>query len=379
VDTELTTAIRDGAASDRATTPALAIVVPTFNEAANVRVLVEKIRHVLPDDSWEIVFVDDDSTDGTQQVLHELCRSEPAIRAISRIGRRGLSSAVVEGILSTSAPFVAVMDADLQHDERLLPRMLAEMRDDTADIVVGSRYAQGGGVGAWDQTRVRMSRLATYLSSLVTSLPLTDPMSGFFMIRRATFDLAVRQLSGQGFKILLDILASSPKPPRLKELPYTFGVRQHGESKLDALVTLEYVNLILDKLVGRWVPARFILFSAVGGAGVIVHMAVLTTLHLLGESFVLAQSIAALVAMTFNFFLNNVLTYRDQRLRGTWALFKGLLSFLAVCSLGAVANVGIANVLFKQSYTWWLSAIAGILVGVVWNFTATSIFIWKRR
>lgn len=359
--------------------PLISIVVPTFNEAENAPLLVDKIKDVFTKQKWEIVFVDDDSTDGTKEVLHRLCRQYSYIRSVERIGRRGLSSAVVEGILSTSAPYVAVMDADLQHDERLLPRMLAELQGDNADVVVGSRYLEGGSTGVWDASRVRISRFATYLSGMITSVQCTDPMSGFFMIRRSTFDAAVRQLSGQGFKILLDILASSPTTPRVKELPYTFGTRQHGESKLDALVTLEYINLLLDKLVGRWVPVRFIMFSAVGGLGVAVHMAVLGTSHLLGESFLLGQSLAAITAMTFNFFLNNMLTYRDKRLKGPWPILKGLLSFFAVCSLGMIANVGIANVLFERSYTWWLSAIAGILVGVVWNFAATSIFIWKRH
>ncbi len=359
--------------------PMLSIIVPTFNEVDNVSLLLEKLKAVLPVQNWEVVFVDDDSTDGTKEALHRLCRKYPYVRSLERIGRRGLSSAVVEGILSTSAPFVAVMDADLQHDERLLPHMLEDLQSDKADLMVGSRYLEGGSTGEWEASRVRISRVATWLSGFITSVECTDTMSGFFMIRRSTFDAAVRQLSGQGFKILLDILASSPTPPRVKELPYTFGIRQHGESKLDALVTLEYINLILDKLVGRWIPVRFIIFSAVGGLGVVVHMAILTTAHVLGEPFLLSQSLATIVAMTFNFFLNNALTYRDKQLKGTWPLLKGLLSFFAVCSLGAVANVGIANVLFQRSFTWWLSAIAGIIVGVVWNFAATSIFIWRRR
>jgi dolichol-phosphate mannosyltransferase len=356
----------------------VSIIVPTFNEVENVALLVKKIESVLAGEAWEIVFVDDDSTDDTETELHKLCRKYPNIRMIRRIGRRGLSSAVIEGILSTSAPYVAVMDADLQHDERLLPSMLDSLCSDEADLVVGSRYLEGGSMGDWEQSRIRMSRIATYLSKFIVSVECTDTMSGFFMIRRSTFDESVHGLSGQGFKILLDVLASSPKAPRVKELPYTFGIRQHGDSKLDALVTLEYANLILDKLFGRWVPPRFIIFSAIGGLGVFVHLSALTLLHYAGAPFVYGQSFATFVAMTFNFFMNNFLTYRDRRIKGTWPIFKGLLSFYAVCSLGAVANVGIANVLFERDYAWWLSGIAGIAVGVVWNFAATSIFTWRR-
>jgi dolichol-phosphate mannosyltransferase len=222
-----------------------------------------------------------------------------------------------------------------------------------------------------------MSRIATHLSKLVANVECTDSMSGFFMVRRSTFDLSVRGFSTQGFKILLDVIASSPKLPRIKELPYTFGVRRHGDSKLDALVTLEYVNFILDKLFGRRLPPRFIVFSIIGGLGVFVHMAVLTIFHAIGTPFVYGQSLATVAAMTFNFFLNNLLTYRDSRIKGAWPMLRGLLSFYAVCSLGAVANIGIANVLFERDYRWWLSAIAGIIVGVVWNYAATSIFTWR--
>jgi dolichol-phosphate mannosyltransferase len=356
----------------------VAVIVPTLNEVENIPILVDKIATVLAGEAWEIVFVDDDSTDGTETRLRELCRAHPNIRMIRRIGRRGLSSAVIEGILSTSAPFVAVMDADLQHDERLLPTMLASLRQEDADIVIGSRYVQGGSMGDWDQNRIRISRIATYMSRMITSVECTDPMSGFFMVRRSAFDMSVRNLSSQGFKVLLDIIASSPTPPRIKELPYKFGLRQHGDSKLDALVTLEYINLVLDKLVGKWVPARFVVFSAIGSIGVVVHLAVLTISHALHEPFVYGQGIATAVAMTFNFFMNNLLTYRDKRIKGTWPLIKGLLSFYAVCAFGAIANVGVANVLFERDYAWWLSGLAGIAIGVVWNFAATSIFTWRK-
>jgi dolichol-phosphate mannosyltransferase len=368
-----------GKAAETTGVATVSIVVPTFNEAGNVALLVKKIETVLAGEAWEIVFVDDDSTDGTVTELHALCRAYRNIRMIQRIGRRGLSSAVVEGILSTSSPYVAVMDADLQHDERLLPEMLANLRSGEADLVIGSRYLEGASTGDWEPHRIRLSRIATYLSKFIVSVACTDALSGFFMIRRSAFDQSVRNLSAEGFKILLDILASSPAAPRVKELPYTFGLRQYGDSKLDALVTFEYVNLLLAKLFGRWLPTRFIIFSAVGGLGVLVHLSVLTVLHFAGAPFVYGQGLATLVAMTFNFFMNNLLTYRDRRIRGTWPLLLGLLSFYAVCSLGAVANVGIANVFFERKYAWWLSGIAGIAIGAVWNFAATSIVTWRRN
>jgi dolichol-phosphate mannosyltransferase len=359
--------------------PELAVVVPTLNEADNIEPLLAKLETALAGIRWEIIFVDDDSQDCTRDVILRHCRIDPRVRLLHRVGRRGLSSAVVEGILSTSAPYVGVIDADMQHDERLLKPMLEALRDGGADLAIGSRYTKEGGVGDWAERRQTISRIATSLSRLVVRVDVSDPMSGFFVIQRHTFEAIVRRLSMQGYKILLDIIASSPKPLRIVEFPYVFRSRQHGESKLDPLVSLEYVQLLLDKMVGRWLPVRFMLFMAVGGIGVIVHFAVLTTLFkMAGVQFVPAQSLATIAAMTSNFFLNNVFTYRDKRLKGFWPLLGGLLSFYLVCSAGLVSNVGVANFMFVREFSWWLSGVAGILVGAVWNYAASSVLTWRK-
>ena len=372
----------DARRSDAPTEPAvpeLVIVIPTFNERDNIAPLLEKLERALEGISWEAVFVDDDSTDGTIEVLRQACAADRRVRSVRRLGRRGLASAVVEGIQSNFAPYIAVMDADLQHDERLLGPMLQILRQDQADVVVGSRYLAEGGLGDWSQGRRTISRVATELSRLVLrGAHLTDPMSGFFVLKREVFDAAVRRLSQEGYKILLDIVASSPAPVRIKEVPYVFGLRQHGESKLDILVVLDYVALLLDKLVGRWVPVRFLLFTSVGSIGVLLHMSVLATAYHIGVPFLRAQIAATVVAIGGNFFLNNALTYRDKRLRGFGPVLLGLVSFYAVCSVGAVANVGIADFLFVQDYDWWVSGICGILVGAVWNYATSALFTWRK-
>ncbi len=325
------------------------------------------------------MFVDDDSTDGSITVLEGVCRRDHRLRCLRRLGRRGLASAVVEGIQSTFAPCVAVIDADFQHDEKLLGPMLQILLKDEAELVVGSRYLANAGVGDWDRRRHKFSLIATRLSRLVLKEHcLTDPMSGFFMLKRRAFDAVAPKLSVRGYKILLDIVASSPATFRIKELPYIFRARQHGESKLDTLVVLDYLTLLLDKLVGRWIPVRFLLFSAVGVTGVAVHMTVLATLLWLYGSFILAQSAATLTAFVSNFFVNNALTFRDKRIRGSFPLLLGLLSFGAVSLVGAIANVGVANFLFVQNYAWWTSGLCGILVGAVWNYTASSVFTWRN-
>ncbi len=355
----------------------LTVVVPSFNEIDNVEPLIERLHAALDGIEWEVIYVDDDSPDGTAAKVRELAQTDPRVRCIQRIGRRGLSTAVIEGMLASSAPYLAVTDADLQHDEKLLPRMLAALKLDGLDIVVGSRYVAGGTIGDWDNGRAVMSIIATRLARLVVSAEIADPMSGFFMLRRRAFERAARRLSGNGFKILLDLLASAPTPYRFRELPYVFGQRIHGESKLDSLVIWEYLMLLLDKRVGRWVPVRFVLFAAIGGSGVIVHLVALR-LALICLNFPLAQAVGTVCAMTTNFLLNNMLTYRDQRLYGV-KLINGLLSFYAVCSIGAVANVGIASAVFGEHYSWWISGLAGSAVGVVWNYAASSVFTWRRR
>jgi dolichol-phosphate mannosyltransferase len=355
----------------------LSVIVPTFNERENVGPLIERLERTLEGIAWEVIYVDDDSPDGTAEVVKTLARRDPRIRCIHRIGRRGLSTAVIEGIQSSSAPYAAVIDADLQHDETLLPRMLDEAKRRGLDVVVGSRYVAGGGVGDWQESRRVASAYATRLARLVVSAELADPMSGFFLISRPAFDRAVRRLSGQGFKILLDLFASTPEPYRFAELPYTFRPRLHGSSKLDTLVAWEYLMLLLDKLVGRFVPVRFVLFGLVGGSGVLVHLATLR-LSLTAASFPTAQATATIVAMTSNFALNNVFTYRDKRLKG-FRFLTGLLSFYAVCSIGAVANVGIASAAFAHQYSWWLAGLAGAAVGVVWNYAVSSVFTWRPR
>jgi dolichol-phosphate mannosyltransferase len=354
----------------------LTVVVPAFNERDNIELLVDRLEEALGRTSWEVVYVDDDSPDGTASAVRELSQINPRVRCVQRIGRRGLSTAVIEGILASSAPYVAVMDADLQHDESVLPTMLETLKRDKLDVVVGSRYTGGGGIGDWNKGRAAMSKFATQLARIVVPAELSDPMSGYFVMTREAFDQSVRRLSGQGFKILLDLFASSPTPYRFKEVPYTFRDRLRGESKLDGAVVWEYLMLLVDKTVGKWVPARFVLFALVGTLGLALHLGILRSM-LMAFSFPVAQAIATAVAMISNFTINNALTYRDRRLHG-WKFVGGLATFCAVCAVGAIANVRLASLAFEQHYVWWLSGLAGAAASVVWNYAVTSIVTWRK-
>ncbi|ABE39036.1 Dolichyl-phosphate beta-D-mannosyltransferase [Rhodopseudomonas palustris BisB5] len=357
----------------------LSVVVPTFNERDNVEVLFRKLEAALAGVAWEVIYVDDNSPDGTWQVVRELALRDPRVRCIRRIGRRGLSGACIEGILAASAPFAAVMDADLQHDETQLAKMLDLLERGAADLVVGSRYIAGGSADSFDRQRAGFSALATAVARKVLKVEIADPMSGFFMIRRDRFEQLAPQLSTQGFKILLDIVATGQGSLRTVEVPFTFGSRLHGESKLDSMVALDFLGLVLAKYSNDILSLRFILFALVGSTGVVVHFLTLyLVLKVFEQPFAEAQGAAAVVAMTSNFILNNFLTYRDQRLKG-FAILRGLLLFYLVCGVGLIANVGVAFAVYNEHITWWLAGAAGAVMGVVWNYAMSGLFVWRKR
>ena len=359
--------------------PQLSVVVPTFNERDNVTVLYRRLEATLKGIPWEVVFVDDNSPDGTWEVVRGLAQQDSRVRCIRRIGRRGLSGACIEGILASSAPYAVVIDADLQHDETQLPKMVALLQSGAAELVVGSRYIEGGSADSFNKQRAGASALATEVAKRVLGVKVNDPMSGFFMIRRDRFEQLAPQLSTQGFKILLDIIATARGELRTIEVPYTFGSRQHGESKLDSMVALDFLGLVLAKLTHDVVSLRFLLFAMVGSIGLVVHLATLfIALEFFNVPFPEAQACGALVAMTSNFLLNNFLTYRDQRLKG-FSILRGLLLFYLVCSVGLFANVGVAFSVYDQEPIWWLAGAAGALMGVVWNYAMSGLFGWRKR
>jgi dolichol-phosphate mannosyltransferase len=360
-------------------TPQLSVIVPTFNERDNVITLFRQLETALEGTAFEVVFVDDNSPDGTWDVVRNLAREDRRVRCIRRIGRRGLSGACIEGILASSAPYAAVIDADLQHDETQLPKMLALLQAGETDLVVGSRYIEGGSAESFNSKRAGASQLATEVAKRVLGVKIADPMSGFFMIRRDRFEQLAPQLSTQGFKILLDIVATARGNLRTREIPYSFGSRLHGESKLDSMVALDFLGLVLAKLTHDVVSLRFLLFAMVGSIGVIVHfIGLYTALVAFDLPFAEAQAYGALSAMTSNFILNNFLTYRDQRLKG-FAILRGLLLFYLVCSVGLLANVGVAFSVYDQEPIWWLAGAAGALMGVVWNYAMSGLFVWRKR
>jgi dolichol-phosphate mannosyltransferase len=359
--------------------PELTIVVPTFNERANIPLLVERLSDLLTSCDWEVIFVDDNSPDGTAGSARTIGEQDSRVRCIRRIGRRGLAGACLEGMLASQARYVAVMDADLQHDEGLLVPMLEALRTGRADVAVASRYLYGGSAAGLSKQRSRVSRGSNAVVRLLLGIELTDPMSGHFMIRREAFEAIAPALSSQGFKILLDILATARGSLRTIELPSTFRERQHGESKLDSKIALDFAALVTAKLTHDAVSARFLLFCLVGFTGLGIHLSILSALLTLSDlSFGVAQAFATVGAIAWNFVLNNLFTYRDQRLTG-WHFLTGLIRFQVICAIGAISNVGIATWIYDYHEVWWIAGLGGALIGTVWNFVVSAALVWRQR
>lgn len=355
--------------------PELTVVVPAFRERENIPALLPALEKALDGIDWETIVVVDDALDGSEQLVRERAQQNHRVRCLHRIGRRGLASACIEGMLASSAPYLAVMDADLQHDERLLPLMLETVKSGDSDVAVASRYMAGASTGDLSPERVRMSRLAGAIGRLLCR-GLTDPMSGFFVVRRSFLEQVVRRLYGRGFKILLDLLAAGRGEVRIRELPYRMRSRTHGESKLGLRVIAEFVMLILYHVTGRLLPARFFLFGLVGLTGVAVHLGVLSAAYAAsGGRFLASQALATLAAMTSNFVLNNAFTYADQRLKGR-QFWRGLATFYVACGIGAFINLAMAQWLFQNSVAYWAAGLAGALVAALWNFFTTASVTW---
>jgi dolichol-phosphate mannosyltransferase len=356
----------------------LSIVLPTFKERGNVVELVRRLDRALAGIAWEAIFVDDNSPDGTYVEAKAIAARDARVRCIRRVGRRGLAGACIEGMLSSSAPYVAVMDADLQHDETVLPKMLDTLVQGGADLVAATRYVEGGSAESFGESRGAISRLATRLTRRLLGTSLSDPMSGFFMMRRDRFDEIAPRLSPVGFKILLDIVTASDDL-RIAEQPYVFGARKEGESKFNIQVGVEFLGLLLAKLTRGFLDPRFIFFAIVGATGLAVNLAVLTLVHRLTPlGFSTALTVGTCAAMTSNFLLNNELTYRDRRLKG-WSMLSGFIGFCAFGAVGAITDVGLASWLYTERQVWWVAGTAGGIMSVLWNYAMSSLFVWRTR
>jgi dolichol-phosphate mannosyltransferase len=353
----------------------LTVVAPAFNERANVAPMIQRLDAALAGIRWQVIYVDDNSPDGTAEAVKAIARTDPRVSCLRRVGRRGLAGAIIEGMLASAAPYVAVIDADLQHDETLLRPMFETLRADQADLVIASRYVgEGAADGGFSAVRAAGSKFANQLANMVLRSRVSDPVSGFFMLKREVMDRAAPKLSTQGFKLLFDLIAAEAGRLRIKELPFTFRERQAGESKLDSRVVIDYLGLIVSRASNNLISPRLFLFGLVGASGIAVH---LTVLNFLPDNirFLPAQFVAALVAMTSNYFINNAVTYRDRRRRGL-GLIVGYFQFCALCSVGFLANLAVANQLDQMFGGRLMAGAVGALFGAIWNYISTALAVW---
>jgi dolichol-phosphate mannosyltransferase len=359
--------------------PTLSVVVPTYRESANVPVLFERLKTVLDGLPWEMIVVDDDSPDGTYDVAFAIAVKDSRLRCLRRVNRSGLAGAVIEGWLASSADFVAVIDGDLQHDESIIPNMYSALAADQGDLVVGTRIPDAATPAGLSPARQRLSDLGAWFFQRMAGIKVKDPMSGFFMTKRAIVARLAPQLSPDGFKILVDVILSANGGLKIVESTYVFRQRQAGESKLSPLVGLDFLGLVAHHASGGVLPTRFVLFAMIGGVGLIVHLVLLSAIiAAMGDNgFDQGQIVATIAAMASNFVLNNEITYRSMRYRGL-SIVRGFVIFALLCSVGAIANINIASWLFQSRQVWWAAGLAGALVGVVWNYAASNTFVWRR-
>ena len=361
--------------------PIVSIVIPTYNEKDNIPKILEKLNKVLNKIAHEIIFVDDNSPDGTSTEIKSRIQKSSKIRLIHRIGRKGLAGAVIEGVLAANSDLVAVMDCDLQHDEtKLLDMVNLFSKNTSLDIVIGSRFTETGEISekAFSKMRELGSKATTFIIKKILNIESTDPLSGFFMVKKETFLKSSENLQTQGFKVLADFLATTGKKINIEEIGYQFKNRIAGESKMSFLTALELIGLIFSQIFKGRVSIRFILFCMVGLSGIFVQLFITGLAMILINQFPTSQTLGIIAAMTSNYFLNNIITFQERKLKSL-DLFRGLISFYLICSLGAFTNIAIATYVFAFSSNWLISSFIGAIFGAVWNFTLTSIFTWKSK
>src|ERR1700685_3459636 len=339
--------------------PTVSVVVPTYQESTNIPILFDRIKYALKAEPWELIVVDDDSPDGTSSVAFGIAANDNRLRCLRRVNRSGLAGAVIEGWMSSSADLVAVIDGDLQHDESILLAMYQVLAKGAGDLAIGTRVRDAS-EGALPPARQRLSDMGAWFFRLRAGATVTDPMSGFFMIRRDIVSRLAPRLSPDGFKILVDVILSAGGGLKIVEVPYVFRKRNSGESKLTPLVGMDFLGLVVHHASGGLLPIRFVLFTSIGAVGLLVHIvalsAVLHWFRMLG--FEAGQLIATILAMGSNFILNNEITYRPYRYSGP-SLVAGFVAFALGCSVGVLANINVASWLYTADETWWVAGLAG--------------------
>jgi dolichol-phosphate mannosyltransferase len=354
----------------------ISVVIPTYNERDNLEPLVEAIHRALADEAYEIVFIDDNSRDGTAELAEALAKKYP-VRVIVRRDERGLASAVVHGFARAKGEIVAVMDADLQHPPMVLRDMVRAARDG-ADLVIASRYVEGGSCEGWGLIRRIISKGAIFLAHLF--LPRTrrigDPMAGFFLLRKSVVDGVA--LKPAGYKILLEVLMLG-RYDRAVEVPYSFRVREKGESKLKASTQIDYLKHLFSLMRRTGELFRFLKFALVGGSGVLVNLGVYWLItRFLHVNIYGAQAVSFEASVISNFLLNNFFTFADRRVSRTLPFIVQFLKFNVISLAGYGIQVAALFLLHTVLGIHDVIALAiGIIVATIWNYLVNLGWTWR--
>ncbi|MDD4322181.1 MAG: glycosyltransferase family 2 protein [Dehalococcoidales bacterium] len=352
------------------------VVVPTYNESENISPLVGQIAKSISGYDYEILFVDDNSTDGTFEAIEAL-KGEYPVRAIVRRDEKGLASAVVKGFENARNDLIVVMDADLQHPPEIIPRLLDAL-EGGADLAVGSRYTPGGGCSEWSGLRKLISRGAIMLAgmALPKARKVKDPMSGFFALKRKV--ITGIRLDPIGYKILLEVLVLG-KYNQVIEVPFQFQLREQGESKLNLNQQYEYLRHLLRLSIRSGEFARFVKFCLVGGSGVLVNMGLLWLLtEKAGLFYALSSVFAIETSIITNYLLNNFVTFKDRRVPGAKPFLINLAKFNLVSLGGLVINLGILSFFTEIiGFHYMVSNLIGIAGATMWNYFVNNWWTWK--
>jgi len=363
--------------------PDISVIIPTYNESENLPILLERVSTALRDLDHEVVIVDDDSPDGTWRIAEDLTATYPTLRVIRRIDAKGLSSAVTTGMLQATGRVLAVMDADLQHDEGILPEMHHQVANEGHDVAVGSRETEGGSYGEWSTSRKLVSFGAKLLAKWALGPQVKDPMSGFFAISRNYFQKTVDKVNPSGFKILLEFLARGSNPSTV-EVGYTFRKRLHGETKLNASIAIEYLLALIDLRFGWLIPNRFVKFGMVGITGSLLNFCGFAILQSLGASIPLAVLFGVELAIIWTYFANNFFTFTPMTYRGK-DFFKGLLLYHFVGLYGLVIQFSVVDtllsnfpVLSENLLSLYPTYMIGVAFAAIGNYFLHGYYTWNR-
>lgn len=363
--------------------PDLSIVVPTYNESENIPLLLEKLDAALDNIDYEVIVVDDDSPDKTWEIAQNISNVDNRVKVIRRLDAKGLSGAVTAGMLESNGSAIAVMDADMQHDERILPDMYRLIANGECDICVGSREAQGGSYGDWSIERKLVSFFAKILANIALGPSVKDPMSGFFALSRNYFESTVGKVNPSGFKILLEFIARG-ESPQIREVGYTFRKRIHGETKLTATVAIEYLLALIDLRFGWLIPNNFVKFAFVGVTGSLVNLSGFAVAQSLGISMPFSVYIGVQLAILWTYFGNNIFTFSPIRYRGL-KFFKGLLLYQIVGAYGLIVQYSVVDTIVSNwpavnSSLWslYLAYLVGVCFAAIGNYFLHTHYTWSK-